>query len=166
MNHLRNHKIFSFAIAWTTLTFLSCNRIIDCTHEADETAGITVSTSNISEICLAPENHIGENYKVDQIGSYAGIKTIAILENSSCDTAGFPVIDFDQFSLIAQFAEGEGDGTTFLREVTMDTVAMTYTYTVTVRVCGRSKVFVNSLNWILVPKIPSGYTVLYEKITE
>lgn len=163
----KNSFVLAVAGLLSILFFSSCkNNIGDCIHTAHSEGGVIVEVVDISEICMDPNNHSGGNFKILESGAYVGIKSMALLENPSCDTAAFPAIDFDNFSLLGQHAEAEGDGTTFYREVTMDTVAQTVTYTIYVRACGKAKQFVNSLNWVKVPKIPNGYVVNFEKVNE
>ena len=76
-----------------------------------------------------------------------------------------PVIDFEEHTLLGQFASGQCE-TKYIREVSQIDEDKRYHYKVIVRSCGTCKKEGYSYNWVTVPKLPAGWTVTFENETE
>ncbi len=72
-----------------------------------------------------------------------------------------PEIDFAKYTLLGQYVTG-GCTMKLKRDVTVDEGQQQYVYQVTARDCGRCKKLVTAFNWVLVPKLPAGWTVRFE----
>ncbi|MEN8223938.1 MAG: hypothetical protein ABFS05_01145, partial [Bacteroidota bacterium] len=72
-----------------------------------------------------------------------------------------PEIDFDEFSLLGQWATGSCE-TKFIRDVDKDDDKKTIIYSIKVRDCGVCKKERYDANLVLIPKIPAGYSVEFE----
>ena len=75
----------------------------------------------------------------------------------------YQAIDFSKYSVLEVRADG-GCHAVFERNVSKDIIHKKIVYTVTVHQCGDCLVFVSSLNWVLVPKIPEDYTIEFKVI--
>lgn len=69
-------------------------------------------------------------------------------------------IDFNQYTLLGKHASG-GCQVVFERNVTKDDVQKKYFYRIKVHQCGTCKKYMESMNWVLVPRIPDDYTVSF-----
>ncbi len=67
-------------------------------------------------------------------------------------------VDFSKYTLLGNYAQGGCDAA-FTRSVIPDDNNKRYNYTVKVRQAGLCKKLVYSMNWVLVPKLPPGYSV-------
>lgn len=67
-------------------------------------------------------------------------------------------IDFTKYTLLGNYAAG-GCKVAFTRTVEQDDESKRYVYTIKVREAGACKSLEYSMNWVLVPKLPSGYRV-------
>jgi hypothetical protein len=140
--------IVSVIIILLTALFFSCSKNPKCWGN-DKNEGI-INTS--IDIKCAP--------KADQ-------PEFVILDNSSFiqsfdSTCPLPNIDFSTESLLGLYADGECE-VKFIREVTRVESEKKYHYKVNVKDCGYCKKLGYSYNWITVPKLPSGWTVTFEK---
>lgn len=84
-----------------------------------------------------------------------------LLNEPSCDNIIDPTIDFNQFSLLGMYASG-GCKVTFKPQVLKDEQNKKYKFTVFVFEKGLCKKAAISNNWVLVPKLPLGYSVDFE----
>ena len=71
-------------------------------------------------------------------------------------------IDFTNFTLLAQYADGRGCSTAFQRDVQNDVVNEQYVYKITIYECGDCDITEVSMNWVKVPKLPDNYSVKFE----
>ncbi|MBD2699086.1 hypothetical protein IC229_00440 [Spirosoma sp. BT702] len=78
--------------------------------------------------------------------------------NFSCLNYQLEPVNFSKYSLLGNYAAG-GCDVAFTRTVERDDMAKKYIYTVKVREAGACKKLEYSMNWVLVPKLPMGYTV-------
>ncbi|HOG18813.1 MAG TPA: hypothetical protein PKW37_00015 [Salinivirgaceae bacterium] len=74
-------------------------------------------------------------------------------------------IDFNQYTLLGKYAS-EACRATFERNVTKDDSQKKYLYKITVHQCGLCDVLCESMNWVLVPKIPDDYDVSFSVETK
>lgn len=78
-----------------------------------------------------------------------------------CCAARLDSLDFAQYDILGLSTVNKGQNSTYLREVQRDDTARKVTYTVTERYCQRSSPVEGHGNFVLVPKVPSGYSVAY-----
>lgn len=57
------------------------------------------------------------------------------------------------------YLSGGGCDATFIREVKEDPEEEKYIYTVRMKECGLCEMYIYSMNWVLVPKLPKGWYV-------
>lgn len=90
-----------------------------------------------------------------------------IISDSSAFVNMFPydslTIDFNNYSLLGLYVDGGGCYGSITREVTRLEQEKQYHYKVTLYTCGICKKGFNDYNWVTVPKLPSGWTVTFEK---
>lgn len=79
---------------------------------------------------------------------------------SDCDPE-IDTIDFNNYSILGLYAEGIGCNVNFYKEFIINTIDKTYNYNIKVEECGDCSYTEFSMNWILVDKIDSTYTINY-----
>lgn len=132
-------------IAFTGL-ITGCRKVRSC-DQKDRNEGIIHSVPDIT--CL-PED--GKQLLIDDDSSYRAHFP------SGCD---LPDIDFTTHTLLGLYASGTCD-VAFTRNVTRIENEQRYHYSVKVSECGKCKSLGLSYNLVLVPKLPTGWTVTYE----
>ncbi|OIN57675.1 hypothetical protein [Arsenicibacter rosenii] len=93
--------------------------------------------------------------------SFFAYQTYAGPGKNSCRSFVPETIDFTKFTLLGNYADG-GCDVAFTRLVEPVAKHRKYVYTVKVRESGWCKKLVFSMNWVLVPKLPPGYTVEFK----
>jgi len=83
----------------------------------------------------------------------------SILDTNNCQPT---YIDFSQYTLIGKYAKGTGCSVEFKRNFYVNHEDKIYLYEIKVKEKGLCKKFDESMNWIIVPKIQSGYTVTFK----
>jgi hypothetical protein len=134
------------------LIFCSCGeKDLNCSE--DRNSGIIVESVYFDDWCL--------NDFMDQsfvISDQAQLDSI--IGSSSCEEGvDSPDIDFALYTLLGIYAGGGGCSGSFIREVTRDESAHKFVYEVEVKECGMCSMYFFSMNWVLVPKLPEGWTV-------
>ncbi len=122
-------------------------------------SGIIVSAFSFGD-CFSDYMVENKDYVITNDSQYKALK-IQRSDNSSCANATYPVIDFTKYTLLGKYATGGGCSIGYARNVSRDDAAKTYTYTVHVKGCGECAMAGISNNWVLVPRLPDGYTVKF-----
>lgn len=79
-----------------------------------------------------------------------------------CKNKVFPKIDFEKYTLLSYYKEGGGCKINFYPKVRKNWFKKKYVFTVKVEGSGNCEMLGFSYNWILVPKLPKGYTVEFK----
>lgn len=69
-----------------------------------------------------------------------------------------PSIDFNNHTILGLYTTGKCE-VKYIREVIRNEEDKKYEYTVTLKQCGLCKRAALSYNWVIVPKLPNGWTV-------
>ncbi|MEX2588999.1 MAG: hypothetical protein WD334_02265 [Chitinophagales bacterium] len=102
-----------------------------------------------------------DHYQIEDTAVYDSL--ISELSNEFlCDSSSFPSIDFSKHALLGLWADGGGCSINFYRTAGDERSAKKYVYTVTVQECGFCEMYGFSYNWVLVPKLPPGYSVKFQ----
>jgi len=134
-------------IAFLALFISSCNKDGETCESVIENSGIIESSVNFQ--CDTP--FYNGNFVID---SEEDLDSVMNLDN----VCTRPEVDFTQYTMLGKYAWTEDKGSYF-RNVEMDTVNLTYDYTITVKTCGDCNCLSQNMNWVLVPKLPEGWTV-------
>ena len=90
-----------------------------------------------------------------------------LMEEYDCEWYdGVTEIDFDNYSLLSNWAGGTGCETNFIKDVQINDGEKLVIYSVTVEQLGGCEPYASTSNWILVEKIPDDYTVLFTVNTQ
>ncbi|MEM5871494.1 MAG: hypothetical protein QW051_01335 [Candidatus Aenigmatarchaeota archaeon] len=79
-----------------------------------------------------------------------------------CENFHLPSIDFSQYTLLGKYAEGGGCSIVFVRKIYKDESNKEITYSIKVEGKGYCEKLGMSMNWALIPKVPSDYNVKFE----
>lgn len=136
-----------------------------CLSSDDKNSGIIVSEFEIGSSCFtlgrSSSYPMVEEFVIDNDSAYKSwIDTVNIFYNPQCSSAVTPSIDFTKYTLLGKYAEG-GCEVKFVREVIQDDLQKSFIYTIGVDECGICKKLQFSWNWVLVPKLPQGYSVKF-----
>ena len=156
--------LFFSSVILIVFFFTNCKK--GCFVKKDKNKGIIESAFDFGE-CF--DNNSRPDYTVDQyiITNDSTYQALSVnlkydfVNRPECNNAEPQLIDFLKHSLLGHYASG-GCEVDFIREVTDDNANQRYIYTIKVLECGRCKKLQVSMNWVLVPKLPQGYTVKFE----
>lgn len=79
-----------------------------------------------------------------------------------CENFELPSIDFSQYRLLGKYAQGGGCSIDFVRKVFRDDSNKKIIYSIKVVEEGSCEKLGASVNWILIPKVPSDYSVEFQ----
>jgi len=157
MRHLTGILIIVIALA--------CDKENEPTKQALDITGNCIFYENILSNCfygsIPPEFDeyvFSSNEVYRQFGDSIRIYPV----NLDCDTAQLPEIDFNHYDLLTKKTSGSGCGASYSREVIKDDNNKTINYNIQVTYNGMCEKLIISRNWVLVPKIPDGYTVNFK----
>lgn len=85
------------------------------------------------------------------------------LEVSFDDGSTYNPIDFSKYTLLGKYARGNCR-VTFERNVSRNDSQKKVYYDIEVHQCGNCEINCESMNWVLIPKIPNDYEVIFEVI--
>lgn len=120
------------------------------------------------------EGNIIEKFDFADCFLYARVDSTLVISSDSaftayknknfknCNSSTFKTIDFNQHSLLGYMVRIPACNVAFHRKVEIDNVAKVYRYTVTIEKCTGCNQQISSPNFVLVPKIPSNYGVVFE----
>ncbi len=138
---------FLIIISVIAIVFYSCNKDEEECESVIENSGIIESSVDFQ--CDTP--FYDGNFVIDSQSELDSVTNL----NTGCNQ---PEINFSQYTVIGMYAYTEGKGS-YYRNVEIDTANLTYDYTITVKTCGECNCLSQNMNWVLVPKLPEGYTV-------
>lgn len=117
------------------------------------------------KMCLASSFKFDENLSSDEIiiNNYEQYKSLfQIIHSKWCENLTMPSIDFSQKTLLGKYASGSC-GASFEKNVIRDDSKKEYKYRIYVKesfcISGPPQ---ESMNYILVPKVPDDYKVVFE----
>jgi len=139
----------------TIFLFLSFLCLIYSCKKKNIDPGIIVD--NIDFGTCIPQTLPQQEYIVQSNSEYQLLLNSSVCQNYTT----LPNIDFSQYTLLGKFASGQCK-VTFKRQVTKDEANLKYNFTVYVFDKGLCKRQGQSMNWVIVPKLPVGWTVKYE----
>jgi hypothetical protein len=152
-----NLKIFKIIL--TTFVLVSA-----CCNKEDENSGAIISDLIISDL---------KDYQ--QIDCYSFLDTLCIRDDSTyeatftldpqkagCNNISRPFVDFSGNSILI-YSRFESANLRFNRNVTIDSVKKTVTYTISTDKCFcADKCFTEDFNMVLVPRIGRDYRIIYK----
>ncbi|MFH1297041.1 MAG: hypothetical protein ABIJ04_07190 [Bacteroidota bacterium] len=131
----------------------NCSKDPKCSGE-DKNLGIINSS-----ILIACEPRISkQSFIIDNDSIFQQTFSDPLTGQLQC---ALPTIDFNSFTVLGLYADGQCE-VKFIREVIQLQNENQYYYKVIVKECGACKKLDCSYNWVAVPKLPNGWSVIFE----
>lgn len=155
----------------TLLSLVLCIVLISgcITPSQNETQSIDTNDIKIQYIdvneefstCISPFDLRGKEFVINSEEEYLKLLEYRSL-NPRCENFELLEIDFSKKTLLGKYAEGVGCSINFEREVRRDETRKKIVYSIEVVEEGLCEMLGSSMNWILIPKVPPGYSVDFE----
>jgi hypothetical protein len=84
------------------------------------------------------------------------------IEGYQCDTVHLPEVNFNNYSILGVVTTGGGCGAIYERKVYKDTGEKKIIYKIKVDYKGNCFIYLQSWNWVFIPKLPKGYSVDFQ----
>ncbi len=137
--------------------------LFSCEKE-DINSGLIICEHDFGE-CFDPipkGGGLGKKYVITDDSSYQALELSIYTSKSQCLNPIRPFVDFSKYSLLGKYADGAGN-VRMKREVIDDKSNLRYIYKIKVKGCSLYSLKLGcDMNWVLVPKLPPGYTVRFE----
>ncbi|MDD2635971.1 MAG: hypothetical protein PHW82_10775 [Bacteroidales bacterium] len=133
--------------------FLSILFFSSCETE-DVFEGIIVKEFDTGR-CFPPFGQEPDEYVITDDSLYQSMLTIGTIV---CDDYTLPEIDFTSYTLLGKYTVSNGEVKYYEREVIKDKGSSKYIYNIYMKCKNNNKAAI-SMNWVLVPKLPAGYSV-------
>lgn len=143
--------ILSLLLSFT----FSCNKDKSC-----ELPTQIIGTGEIVSNALISQALISWEMKSNEYIIKAASQNVFNLKVSFDNGNTYDTIDFNQYTLLGKYAR-ENCKVTFDRNITKNDAQKKYLYNIKVHQCGTCEINWESMNWVLVPKIPDDYTVSF-----
>jgi len=143
----------------STVIFAGCRQEQDCL-DYSILRGDIVREIDLGE-CYGIMNEgsilISDTIKYKQLSTLADT---ALTSQMGCGTnPPLPTIDFDTYSLAGVLTSGTGCIVSYEREVTIDTIQKIVKYNIGVHQCGNCNDKRYNMNWVLIHKVDSTYSM-------
>ncbi len=142
-------------ISFMLVFFISCNKERNC-----ELPTQIIGTGEIIPNALVSQPLITWDMKNQEHIIKSGSQNVFNLKVSFDNGKTYDTIDFNQYTLLGKYARGSCK-VTFERDVTKEDTQKKYFYKIKIHQCGTCKTNRESMNWVLVPKIPDDYNVSF-----
>ena len=133
--------------AFLTVIFQSCQK--ENIYE-----GIIVSEFDFGR-CFPPFGEAGDEYVITNDSLYRNLLKFGV---TVCENYTLPDIDFSTYTLLGKYTVSDGEPKYYKREVIKDENRKKYIYSIFIK-CKNNYKAALSMNWVLVPKLPEGYSV-------
>lgn len=107
--------------------------------------------------CFPPFGNEPDEYVINNDSLYQNLLTYGTVV---CNNYTLPSIDFTTYTLLGKYTVSDGEVKYYKREVVKDEVSMKYIYNIYIK-CKNNNKAETSMNWVLVPKLPTGYSVKF-----
>jgi len=153
----------AFILLFSIVVLLNgCEKEEDpCLNPYDTVSGIAAADYHFGE-CVSTLGILGQNYTIENKEAFDALSLIPS-DRADCSDNTVSSINFEKYSLLGLYADGACD-VIFNRDVAQDIENKKYIYTVSRTLCSSCERHEYSMNWVLVPKLPEGYTVEFRTI--
>lgn len=142
---------------YISILFISCGKNKKCNQE-DSFSGIIIQQLIIPG--ALPNEDVA---KVRNSNGFF-INNDSLYKRVFYQNTNLPFIDFTMYDILGQYGSGACK-ISFHKEVVSDSVTRSYLYNLSIYTCNtyHQKLCV-SLNWVIVPKLPQGWTTKFESV--
>ena len=132
----------------------NCNR--ECRNLSNTQSGGIVKAYEFGDCFLYTS--LDSQVVIDDTGKWTAFKQKYL---KYCDTQKLENIDFSQHMLVGYKLKVYACNVAFHRKLIIDDSAKTYTYSIEMETCKGCNSELTSPNWVIMPKLPVGYTMLF-----
>lgn len=153
----------AFLLLVSTVVLINgCEKDEDpCLNPFDTVSGI-VSSEYEFGACVSTLGMLNQDYVIEDEATFNSLAALPS-DHADCGNSSIQSIDFERYSLLGLYADGSCD-VIFDRNVEQDVKNKKYIYTVSRTLCSNCERHEYSMNWVLVPKLPTGYVVEFRTI--
>lgn len=134
--------------------FIGCNR--DCRNMANTQSGGIVKPYDFGDCFLYTS--LDSHVMIDNASNWSAFKQKYL---KYCDTQKLEAIDFSQHMLVGYKLKVYACNVAFHRKLIIDDSAKIYTYSIEMEVCKGCNSELTSPNWVIMPKLPAGYKMVF-----
>ncbi len=109
--------------------------------------------------CLDASYPINSQWVIRDENSYQSVANQLQFSPTDCDSLELAAIDFSQHSVLSMAAEASGCEQYFCPRVEALPEDKQYRFTIVVKECGGCEPLIIQRFWVVVPRLPDGYTV-------
>lgn len=144
--------------------------LVDCSKEnaVSQIDNLNVTYLNDFGGCFLFENVNSDGIVIREDSTYEKLGNANRLNKwAGCDTAKLPVIDFSKYTLLG-FTTVSSSCDELTRSVTLDTLNKKFLYSLTIKTLNKfcDQLGKQSLNWVLVPRLPDNYSVQFKYLIQ
>lgn len=147
-------SIFVSFLVFVIVGLSNCHKAPKCWGKKSTISGIIISDTVVCSNCTM----IAEEDKHFVINTQAEMNRLIYYNYAQQFNCKFNTIDFTKYSLL-----GVNTFTTcnfkIIKNVSVDDAAKKYTYSIEINECGNCTEQTYNQNWVVIPKIKSGYSV-------
>lgn len=143
-----------------SISFFSCNRGLDSVEceSKNNDEGIIISSIDFGSCIYNVQN---TKFIVQDSLGYAELQKEIDEGKIGTDDCNYPSIDFTDNTLLGQYAQATGCTINFNRNVEVDSTSKQVNYIINPVGCGNCEMIKYSYNFVLVEKIDSTYSILF-----
>lgn len=138
------------------LLLSSCEKCPKCWGKVEKNEGVIIADTTLCSNCTVLTNE-NEGYVVNSDVDLWNIYYKNFGNNGVCETYDF---DFNNYSLLGMTTIAHCKYK-ISREVTIDDAEQTYYYDITIKECGNCDEKHYLTNWVMIPKLKTGYKVVF-----
>ena len=136
----------------------NCNR--ECRNLSDTESGGILKAYDFGGCFLY--TGIDSQNVIDDAGKWTAFKQKYL---KYCDTLKLENIDFSKHMLVGYKLKVYACNVAFHRKLIVDDNAKTYTYSIEMEICKGCNTELASPNWVIMPKLPAGYSLRFQSST-
>lgn len=146
-------RILSIALLISAF-FTQCNR--ECRNLANTESGGIIKAYDFGDCFLYTS--LDSQVVIDDAGKWTAFKQKYL---KFCDTLKLENIDFTRHMLVSYKLKTYACNVAFHRKLIIDDSTKTYTYSIEQQLCRGCNSELTSPNWVIMPKLPAGYTIVF-----
>ena len=148
-------KLIFILFILTLLVISGCTQL-----QGEEISFIDMNNMTNKLICIGPNAYEQREFIINSYEEYQKLMDFKQNMGQICnENFELPEIDFSQNTLLGKFADGGGCGIDFIRNIYKNDANKKITYLIKVNEEGLCDMYASSMNWALIPKVPSDYEV-------
>lgn len=111
--------------------------------------------------CMDPSAQLQDEYVINDNSTYQSLLQFK-WSIDDCKNYSLPEVDFKQKTLLGKYSIAGGCSVNYKRTLFVNDKEKDYLYIIKVKDRGRCKIGFQSMNWMVVPKIPEDYSVTFK----